>query len=237
MAFKIVNSRLSDNHMHTSNYSDGLNSVDEMVTYAGIFGLKEITITDHSQATIDCWRIEKGIYAGGPFWNKDRYKNVINNVEVRFGLEADLLDEKGNICGNQHSKEIDWLILSAHPETYKGDYGKLTEGYENAILKNKERIKCIGHPELSPKHQSAIADPSEHIDIERLTEFANKHNVPLEVNGSDLLNEKSNLKVLNAMLEKAKLIMVNSDAHNLYQLKEARNVAYKYLEDNGFLRN
>jgi hypothetical protein len=29
--------------------------------------------------------------------------------------------------------------------------------------------------------------------------------------------------------------MVNSDAHNLYQLKEARNVAYKYLEDNGFL--
>jgi len=207
-----------------------------MVTYAGIFGLKEITITDHSQAIIDYLRIKKGIYTGGPLWSIDRYKNVINKVEVGFGLEADLLDEKGNICGNQNSKEADWLILSVHQDVYSGNWGKLTEGFENAILQNKERIKCIGHPELSPTHKEAKADPSQHIDIERLTEFANKHNVPLEVNGSNLLNGKSNFKILNKMLEKAKLIMVNSDAHNLYQLKEARNIAYKYLEDNGFLK-
>jgi histidinol phosphatase-like PHP family hydrolase len=235
MVFKIVNPKDSDHHMHTSTYSDGLNTVDEMVTWAGNFGLKEITITDHSQATLDYWRIEHGIYAGGPRWNMFRYENIVNNVKVGFGLEADLIDESGKTCKTLNSRDEEFLILSVHPETYNGDWNKLNEAYENAILQNKEKIKCIGHPELSPVHSWKKVDPSEQIDIVRLTEFANKHDIPLEVNGANLMNKKSNLKVLNTMLEKAKLIMVNSDAHNLYQLKEARNVAYKYLEDNGFL--
>jgi len=229
MTFKIVNDITEDNHMHTSTFSDGLNSVDEMGDYAGRFGLKKITITDHSQASIDTWRINHDVYVGGTRWNLHNYKNVINNVDVNFGIEADLLDENGTICGGYGGKVEDYLILSVHTVVYKGNWDKLTDGFEKAILENKDKIKCIGHPTMKRKGL-------EHLDIDRLVEFANKNNIPLELNGSNLLNGKSNLDILRKMLEKAKLIMVNSDAHNLYQLKEARTVAYDFLRKEGYLK-
>ena len=50
---KILNSIHEDYHVHSLNYSDGLNTIDEIAEYAGKIGLKKIIITDHSQAVID----------------------------------------------------------------------------------------------------------------------------------------------------------------------------------------
>lgn len=50
---KILNPGNSgDFHMHSINFSDGFNTIDELVIHAGKIGLKKIAITDHSQATI-----------------------------------------------------------------------------------------------------------------------------------------------------------------------------------------
>jgi histidinol phosphatase-like PHP family hydrolase len=50
---KILNTMGEDYHMHSINYSDGMNTIDEIVQYAGKIGLKKITITDHSQFMLD----------------------------------------------------------------------------------------------------------------------------------------------------------------------------------------
>ncbi|HBB03870.1 TPA: hypothetical protein DCZ39_03140 [Patescibacteria group bacterium] len=50
---KILNTIHEDYHMHSINYSDGMNTIDEIVQYAGKIGLKKITITDHSQFAQD----------------------------------------------------------------------------------------------------------------------------------------------------------------------------------------
>ena len=50
---KVLNTIYEDYHIHSLNYSDGMNTVDEIVQYAGKIGMKKIIITDHSQAVID----------------------------------------------------------------------------------------------------------------------------------------------------------------------------------------
>lgn len=108
----IVNPGAEDYHMHSLNFSDGLSTVEEMVKFAGEIGLTRIAIIDHSQITLD----QDGIGRKGYRETVDYWENVHNNVEVIFGIEGDLLDEKGHICDQIHGVSTDFLILSAHPK-------------------------------------------------------------------------------------------------------------------------
>jgi len=226
---KIVNPGPEDYHMHTSTFSDGTNSFDEIVQLAGKFGLKKIVITDHSQIgieSVDLWKKNTSRS------HVPRLKNVHNDVKVSFGMEIDLLDEKGNICSHIQGHEAgefgdDFTILSAHPEVYKGDKNKVTESYIKAIEKHHKRIKLIGHP--------CATYFSKYVDIEKVVKIANKYEIPLEVDGANILNHKTDLKLLRKMLKIADKVYVNSDAHTSYELKEARNAAFKFLKEEGYM--
>lgn len=80
---KVLNTIHEDYHIHSLNYSDGMNTIDEIVQYAGKIGMKKIAITAHSQATIDYDKF------GFRNWRTSlrRRKNVYNDVEVFFGVE------------------------------------------------------------------------------------------------------------------------------------------------------
>ena len=117
-----------DYHSHSLNYSDGLNTIDEMVRFAGELGLEELALTDHSQAALDQHRLVKKNFRK----SIDRWKNVHNSVSVRFGVEADLLNEGGEICAHIQGLESDFLVLSAHSDVYRGNRSKVTEGYIRA---------------------------------------------------------------------------------------------------------
>ena len=112
---KVLNTIHEDYHIHSLNYSDGLNTIDEIVQYAGKIGMKKIAITDHSQYLQDKipmlfrnWRT-----------STKRWKNVHNDVEVIFGVEGDLLNEAGDCCFDIQGKESDFSILACHPEVYE----------------------------------------------------------------------------------------------------------------------
>jgi histidinol phosphatase-like PHP family hydrolase len=229
--FKIVNDRNTDFHIHSSNYSDGIDSITEIIDFAEKIGLKRIAITDHSQYTIDIQREKVGIYSSSPRYALDLWENVQNDVDVIFGIEADLLNENGDICDHIQNIKSDFLILSAHKHTYSGDISKLNEAIENAVLKNKDKIKCIGHPCMTHSEKK-----SKHpIDFERLAKFANKNKLPLEINGTNMARGVDDIESLREMLEYAKYIMINSDAHNLYHLKTSKEFAYNWLEKEGYL--
>jgi hypothetical protein len=80
---KILNTLQEDYHIHSINFSDGFNTIDEIVQFAGKIGLKKIVITDHSQADLDIEGISHRCYRT----TLKKRKNEYNDVDVSFGIE------------------------------------------------------------------------------------------------------------------------------------------------------
>jgi histidinol phosphatase-like PHP family hydrolase len=224
----IMNTEKEDYHVHSFNYSDSMATVDEIARFAGELGLKKIVITDHSQAALEREGYTKK--SGRGLIREKRWENVHNDVEISFGVEADLLNEEGDICADIQGIQVqgEFVILSYHKNVYKGDKERLTEAFINAIHRHKDMIKSIGH----------LFVGCDKIDILKVVEAANQHNIPLELNCRYLVSGRTSvdMSALKLILSKADSIYVNSDAHTLWELKELRKLGFKFLEENGFLK-
>jgi len=226
---KVLNTEKEDYHVHSLNFSDGMSTVDEIVKFAGQIGMKKVVITDHSQAAIDVHSEAKKASRSLLQGNK-RWFNVFNGVEVSFGVEADLLDEEGNICDHIQGVKGDFIILSYHYEVFKGDKKKITQAFIKAIEKHHDKINCIGHVYAFVKDTG--------IDITKVVACANKYKIPLEFNCRYLTSGKhmADSEAMKLMLYKADQIYVNSDAHTLWEFRELRKQGFKFLKENGFLK-
>lgn len=216
--------------MHTSSFSDWMSSWDELVQFAGKLWLEEIAITDHSQAEIDIFREKYGLYV----WTTarrsvKRWKNVHNSVKVLVGVEWDLLDEDGTCCFHIQGKEGEFLLLSAHKDTYTWDPQLVTRATIKAIERFHDKIRCICHP-------CNNKDFGAYYHIEELVEAANQYHIPLECNSVNLMLGKTNIEKLHVLLQRADQIYLNSDAHTLYELQEARWYAKQFLREHGYIQ-
>ena len=221
---EIVNPGKQDFHMHSINFSDGFNTIDEIVKFAGEIGLTKVGITDHSQAYLDTRNFPRNTYRG----IIKRWKNVFNRVEVQFGVEADILNSKGDVCMDIQGDEPELIILSSHQSPpYQEDSKTITLGYLNAIERYHSKISFLGHP-CSVYH-------GDNVDILAVTELCNKYEIPMEVNGANLSTNRTNLKKLKQMLRNVDQIYVNSDSHTLYELMTVRDAVFNYLKDEGFI--
>lgn len=226
---KIINPDLTEEyHIHSLNYSDGMNTVDEIVQYAGKIGLKKIMITDHAD-----YKKKKPLSFREQTWF---WKNVHNDVEVSFGVEADLLNRKGDIAdiiGTGRDDEP--IILSLHLKQYEDDYSTLAEGFVNAIKRYHERIFCLGHLHIKfPNFYSKLVLPDD-FDIELVIKTANEYGIPLEINGNYLKEEDCVCSRVDIILEQADTIVISSDAHNLAALKDNPQRVKELLEKKGIL--
>ncbi len=226
---RIVNLDSKDYHMHTSSFSDWIPTINELVQFAWVIWMKEIAITDHSQVSINKFRNDSSISA----WWTARYslrnwKNVYNDVNVIFWVEWDLLNDKWDVCFDIQWKESEFIILSAHSSIYKSDPETVTKWTIEAIKKYHGKIKFIWHP-------CSFADFWDFYDIKKLVEVANEFNVWLEFNAKVLERNKSNLEKLDYLLKNTNKIYLNSDAHTLYDFKNVRKNAIKFLYDNNYL--
>jgi len=216
---KIISTIDEDHHLHSFNFSDGMNTIDTIVEMAPSFGLKKITITDHSQALLDHFNYARKCSRSVAI---KRWENIYNDIVVNFGVEADLLDENGTICDHIQGKSSDGIILAAHKEIYRGNKDLMTQGYIRAIKQNHEKIMFIGH--LDAK----IYAP--YVDVAKVIEVANNYGIPLEFNCANHIDDgkidRDNQKIL---LAKADKIIVNSDAHTLNELRDLRKIGYDFL--------
>jgi histidinol phosphatase-like PHP family hydrolase len=215
---KLLNTMHEDYHMHSLNYSDGMNTIDEIVQYADKIWLKKIVITDHSQFIID-----KKQFA---FRNRrdhiNRWKNVHNTIEVSFGVEGDIIDENWNCSFDIQKIESDFCILSCHEEGYQGDLKNITQAYINAIHKHHQKIQCVGH--ICKK------GTSEYLDVEAIAEVLNKYKIPIEINCYYLHTGRTNLEKLDKLLSLIEGgVYVNSDMHTLNDFS-FRQEGFDYLK-------
>jgi histidinol phosphatase-like PHP family hydrolase len=225
---KVLNTEKEDYHVHSFNFSDGMSTIDEIVKFAGEIGMKKVVITDHSQAAIDAHNEVKK--AARSLIKAERWVNVFNDVKVSFGVEADLLDEEGNICDHIQKVKGDFIILSYHYEVFKGDKKKVTQAFIKAIEAHHDKINCIGHIYAFVKDTG--------IDITKVVACANKYKIPLEFNCRYLTSGKhmADHDAMKLMLSKADSIYVNSDAHTLWEFRELRKKGFEFLQENGFLK-
>ena len=217
---KILNTIHEDYHMHSLNYSDGMNTIDEIVQYADKIWLKKIVITDHSQLTLDHANItlkNRRIHTLG------RWKNIYNNVDVSFGIEWDLINDQWDCCFDIQGIESDFCILSCHEEGYQGDLKNITQAYINAIHRYHDKIKCMGH--ICSRYTS------EYLDIEAIAKALNQYNIPIELNCYYLHKDKTNLEKLDTLLSLITAwVYVNSDMHTLNDFS-FRQAGFEYLKE------
>jgi histidinol phosphatase-like PHP family hydrolase len=152
-----------------------------------------------------------------------RWQNVYNNVEVIFGVEADLLNESGDVCMEIDGIEGDFIILSYHEEVFKSDSKKVAAGFINAIKKYHDKIDCIGHVRIGLEEPDAL----------KVILAANEYNIPLELNAKYFVKYPENWRVL---LDNATRFYVNSDAHVLSDLRDVRNEAFKLLKQMKYIK-
>jgi len=222
---KIINPNFEDGdfHLHSITYSDGMNSIDEIVQFAGKIGLKKIAITDHSQATLSHYGFHPKTFRS----LTRRWRNVHNGVEVIFGVEGDLLNQEGVVSAQIQNRESDFLILSVHESVYVGAPETINKAYIRALEKYHDKIKMLGHP--------CVRDFEEHLNIEMLVKLANQYQIPVELNCANLVNQKTNLDNLGKMLKICDTLYINSDAHTLWEMQEMRKVGIKYLQNKKYL--
>ena len=210
---KILNPGNEDYHIHTITFSDGWNSVDEIVKYAGDIGLQKIALCDHSEALL---KSEGYVKKTGRFPFK-RWKNVFNDVKVIFGVEADLLNNSGDVCMEIDGYEGDFVLLSYHKEVFQATSKQIAGGFLAAMKRYHDRIDCIGH----------VCIGLEEADAKAVILTANKYDIPLEINAKYFIRDP---KIWTVLLDNAKEIYVNSDAHVLSDLRDFRNEAFKLLK-------
>ncbi len=225
---KILNLDNRDYHMHSMNFSDGMNTVDEIVKFAWELWMTEIAITDHSDAVMKFYEknfwISKSIFRG--FIKK--WKNVHNDVNVIFWVEADILDEDWNVNFLIQWFESNFINLSAHVNVYLWETENINKAYKKAIENNHEKINCICHTCSLPNFWNEV-------DIEELVNLANKYKIPLEINWSYLREWKTHLNKLDYLIKNANKIYINSDAHTFFDLKENRKFVINYLKEKNYI--
>lgn len=216
---QILNPGKEDYHIHSITFSDGWNSVDEIVRYAGEIGLTKIAICDHSTALLTSEGFVRKTYRS-PF---KRWKNVFNDVEVIFGVEADLLNDSGDVCMEIQGIEGDFIILSYHEEVFKSESKKIADSFISAKKRYHDRIDCIGHVCYGIDEPDALT----------VIKAANDYDIPLELNAKYFVKHPEIWKVL---LDNAARLYVNSDAHLLSDLRDLRPQAFELLKQMKYIK-
>jgi histidinol phosphatase-like PHP family hydrolase len=215
----ILNPGPEDYHIHSITFSDGWNSVDEIVRYAGDIGLTKIAICDHSMALLKAEGLITKTYRSPC----KRWQNVFNDVTVIFGVEADLLNTSGDVCLEIQGLEGDFIILSYHEEVFKSESNKIANGFINAIKRYHEKIDCIGH----------ICYGIDNADALTVIKAANEYNIPLELNAKYFVKNPENWRVL---LDNAARLYINSDSHLLSDLRDLRPQAFEILQQMKYIK-
>lgn len=225
---KIINLDNSDYHMHSMNFSDWLNTIEEIVRYAWDIGLNEIAITDHSDGAMDVLTSMFNVSKTTFRYSLRKWKNVHNDVNVVFWVEADIMNEDWDISDLIQWKESEFINLSAHKDICWTQVKSIDTAYKNAIEKHHKKIKCICHPCSNTNYWQEV-------DINNLIDLANKYYIPLEINWNYLYHWKTNIDKLHILIKNANRIYINSDAHSLYGLREYRKNVIKFLEENWYI--
>lgn len=162
-------------HVHTT-YSDGKNTLEEMLTAAKDLGFEYVGISDHSQTAG---------YAGGLTEARlAEQKGELEKLRPRFkdmrifrGSEADILEDGTIDYGPRILDQFDFVVASVHSR-FKMERDKMTERMVRAL--HDPHVTFLGH--LTGR--LLLSREGYDLDFDAVFEAAAKNGVIIEINGS-----------------------------------------------------
>ncbi|HET7323376.1 MAG TPA: PHP domain-containing protein, partial [Halococcus sp.] len=190
-----------DLHTH-SDWSDGGNTVEEMVAGAVEFGHDYLAITDHASGP--------GIVSATGLSDDElrEQREAIEgaaaeaDIEVLAGVEANIDSEGGISVGEDVLAELDIVVASPHSALDGDGTDRIIHAIEHP------HVDVIGHPTGRYLNQRAGLD----LDFETVGKAAAEHGVALEVNANPRRLDLSGGAVRTA-LEAGAVVVIDTDAH------------------------
>ncbi|TAF75579.1 MAG: DNA polymerase/3'-5' exonuclease PolX [Bacteroidetes bacterium] len=198
-------------HNH-SKYSDGENTIEEMVSYCRELGYSYFGISDHSQTAN---------YAGGlkpdailkQHAEIDELNDKIGpNFKIFKGIESDILGDGSLDYPNEILKTFDFIVASIH-SNLKMDIQKATERLIKAI--ENPFTTFLGHP----TGRLLLRRQGYPIDYQKIIDACAANKVIIEINANPWRLDLD-WRYIHYALEKGVMLSVNPDAHELVGLKD-----------------
>lgn len=214
-----------DLHVHTIASGDSQNTVLEYINRAKELGMDVIGFSDHGP------NLPRSNVNSSYLGTSTRIPKFIDGVRVLKGVEANIVDSDEFIdIEPRVINKLDYVMANLHLNAGYDNQGKEknTHVIINALKSGK--IKILTHPFFTGKFD---------IDMGKVCEVACQNNVLLEVD-CDYLKERnlkddtiSNLKIMISIAKRYnKKIIVNSDAHNIWDLADDSSLD-KYKQEIG----
>ncbi|MEW9675460.1 DNA polymerase/3'-5' exonuclease PolX [Lentibacillus sp. L22] len=198
-----------DLHMHTT-WSDGAQSIEEMVNQARQKGYEYIAITDHSKFL----RVANGLNEKRLRQQREeiaRLNNKYPDIHIFAGVEMDILPDGSLDFTNDFLQEMDFVIAAIH----------------SSFRQSKEMIMKRLYAALDCPYVSLIAHPTGRligkregyqVDLDQLIERAKETETALEINANP-----NRLDLAAEWVRKAQdagvPIAIDTDAHSFHMLE------------------
>jgi DNA polymerase (family 10) len=199
-----------DLHVHTT-WSDGTNTLEELVEAARKRGYQYLAITDHSKSLA----VSNGLTEERLLQQREEIEQLNAQLEgftLLAGTEVDILSNKELDFDDSILAEMDLVIASIH-SGFKQDGDILTERIIAAI--DNEHVDIIGHP---TGRLLGRREPYP-LDLPRVLEAAARTKTALEINASpDRLDLKD--VYIREGKELGVVFAINTDAHYVHALDD-----------------
>ncbi|HYP28179.1 MAG TPA: PHP domain-containing protein [Blastocatellia bacterium] len=202
-----------DFHMHTK-WSDGQNTVREMVEAARASGFEYIAITDHTQST----SIANGNTPDELLKEIEEIESVARDYEdirVLKGAEVDILSDGSLDMPFEVLDRLDWIVCSIHAGFHQE---------RQQITDRVVRAMETGYPNVFAHPTGRILGerPPYEIDLDQVIRAARNFNVRLELNASPYRLDLNSFW-LRVATQAGVGIVISTDSH---QAKGFSNMRY-----------
>jgi DNA polymerase (family 10) len=199
-------------HVHTA-YSDGRNSLAEMVAAAEAMGLKYVGVSDHSRSAAyarglkeaDLNRQEKEL---------DGLRAEFPKLRIFWGIESDILADGSLDYPDSVLKRFDFVVASVHSR-----FNMMEEEMTKRCMKALENRYCtmLGHP----TGRLLLAREAFKVNLNALIDRAAELGKFMELNANP---QRLDLdwRVLRYAKERGVPVSINPDAHDVEGLKDIR---------------
>lgn len=192
-------------HVHTT-FSDGRNTMLEMLTAAADRGWEYVGISDHSQTAY---------YAGGLTEQRLReqhaeialHEKSVRPMRVFRGTEADILQDGSMDYGAKVLSKFDFVIASIH-SNFKMEKDEMTERILHAM--DDPHVTFLGH--LTGR--LLLSREGYTVDYDRIFDKAAEEGVMIEINGNPRRLDVD-WRYLRRAVDRGVVFSINPDAHSI----------------------
>lgn len=200
-------------HVH-STWSDGRNTLSEMLHAAKERGFSYVGISDHSKSAT---------YAGGlDEMRLDLQRAELSNLRERvkpmrvfYGTEADILGDGSIDYDDATLDRFDFVVASIHSR-FKMNASEMTDRMVKALT--NPHVTFLGHM----TGRLLLARDGYSLDYDRVFAAAAENGVIIEINGSPKRLD-IDWRLMRRAIDRGVLLSIHPDAHEVSELDWVRN--------------